>query len=119
MTTVLAPGKKRAAEVLLRALEPLSNLRGSRSIPLPFAVVFLTVVLDEGKGNNEYARALGIDRRIMSRYFLALGKKARNGGPGLGLIEVKPLPDDNQKVQIFLTAKGRLIADKVLDQITK
>jgi DNA-binding MarR family transcriptional regulator len=37
----------------------------------------------------------------------------------MGLIEVKPPPDDDQKVQIFLTAKGRLIADKVLDQIAK
>jgi hypothetical protein len=46
---------------------PLSNLRGS--IPLPYAVVFLTVALEEGKTMSAYARALGIDnRRTMSRY---------------------------------------------------
>jgi hypothetical protein len=50
---------KRAIQTLLWALKPLSNLRGS--IPLPYAVVFLTVALEEGKTMSAYARELGID----------------------------------------------------------
>jgi hypothetical protein len=38
---------KRTIQVLLWALKPIANLR--RSIPLPYALTFLTVALQEGK----------------------------------------------------------------------
>lgn len=74
------------------------------------------IALDEGKGNNEYARAIGLERRLMSRYLHGIGPRARNGGPGLGLIEIKPHPDHSQKSRIVLTAKGRALADQVFRQ---
>ncbi len=54
----LSLADKRAAHLLLWALRPLSSLRGS--IPLPYAIVFLLVALEKGKGVNAYARELGI-----------------------------------------------------------
>ena len=80
--------EKQTLQSLLWALKPLSNLRGS--IPLPFATVFLMIALDEGHGVNAYARAMGIHRAAMSRYLRDIGARARNGGPGLGLVTVRP-----------------------------
>ena len=107
---------KRAIQTLLWALKPLSNLRGS--IPLPYAVVFLTVALEEGKTMSAYARALGIDnRRTMSRYLHDIGDRARNGGPGLGLVKVEPHPTNPNAGQVLLTAKGRDLADAIIQQM--
>lgn len=39
-------------------------------------------------------RALGIDRRVMSRYLRDIGDRARNGGPGLGLVVVELHTDE-------------------------
>jgi hypothetical protein len=108
---------KMAAQTLLQALKPLLDLRGTRSIPLPFATTFLMVALDEGNGVNAYARAVGMDRRMMSRYLHDIGDRARNGGPGLGLVSVEEHPDDPVRTQVFLTAKGRVIANKVFGQL--
>lgn len=110
---------KRVVQVLLWALKPLFNLRGPRSIPLPYAITFLMIALDEGKGNNAYARAVGIERRAMSRYLRDIGRRARNGGPGLGLIEVRPDPDHPQRTKVFLSEKGRTIADQVFSQLRR
>jgi DNA-binding MarR family transcriptional regulator len=107
---------KRAIQALLWALKPLANLRGS--IPLPYAVVFLTVALEEGKTMSAYARALGIDnRRTMSRYLQDIGDRARNGGPGLGLVKVEPHPTNRNASQVLLTAKGRDLADAIIQQM--
>jgi DNA-binding MarR family transcriptional regulator len=116
---IMNSANKMAVQTLLWALKPLLDLRGSRSIPLPFATTFLMVALDEGKGVNAYARAAGIDRRIMSRYLKDIGARARNGGPGLGLINVEEHPDNPVRTRIFLTAKGRVIADKVFGQLLR
>ena len=81
----------RVIQTLVWALTPLLNLRWS--ILLPWVTIFLMVVLDEGKSVSAYARALGVkDRRIVSRYLRDIGERARNGGPGLGLVTVEQLP---------------------------
>ncbi len=108
---------KRAIQGLLWALKPLANLRGS--IPLPFVTTFLMVALDEGKGVNSYARALGIHRAAMSRYLRDIGDRARNGGPGLGLVTIEQDPTDPRKSQVFLTAKGRSIAKEIFQQLRR
>jgi DNA-binding MarR family transcriptional regulator len=113
----LAASDKRLIQTLLWALKPLVNLRGS--IPLPFVTTFLMVALDEGKGVNEYARALGVHRATMSRHLRGIGDRARHGGPGLGLVTVTQHPTDALRSQVFLTTKGRSIAKKVVEQIRR
>ena len=110
----LAATDKRAAQSLLRTLKPLLNLRAS--IPLPFVTTFLFVALDEGKGVNEYARAAGIHRAAMSRYLRDIGDRARNGGPGLGLVAVVQDDPGVKKTRVVLTAKGRQLAKEVFEQ---
>ena len=110
-------GDKRVIQTLLWALTPLMNLRGS--IPLPFLTIFLMVVLDEGKCVSEYARAFGVkDRRMMSRYLRDIGERARNGGPGLGLVTVEQLPT-HSRARVVLTAKGRSVAQAILQQMRR
>jgi DNA-binding HxlR family transcriptional regulator len=108
---------KKATRALLWALKPLSNLR--RPVPLPSLTAFLMVVLDEGRGVNEYARAVGIHRAAMSRNLHAIGGRARNGGPGLGLVTVQPHPTHPIRSQVFLTPKGRSIAKGIFRQLRK
>ena len=75
---------------LLWALKPLLNLGGL--LPLPLATAFLAIALDEGKGVCAYARDAGAKRSVMSRYIHSVGDRARNGGPGLGLIRFEQDP---------------------------
>jgi hypothetical protein len=65
---------KRDFQSLLWALKPLINLSGF--MPLPFVTTFLFVALDEGRGVNTYARAIGIHRSAMSKNLHALGDRA-------------------------------------------
>jgi DNA-binding MarR family transcriptional regulator len=109
--------EKKALQSLLWALKPLSNLRGS--IPLPFATVFLMIALDEGHGVNSYARAMGIHRSAMSRYLRDIGARARNGGPGLGLVTVKPHGGDQRRYEVLLTPKGRSIIKQIVRHIRR
>ena len=104
---------KRAIHALMRVLKPLSDIRGTR-MPLSYVIVFLTVALDEGKSVGSYARALGIKNRLtMSRFLKHIGRKGSRGNPGLDLVTSKPDPTVYQGTQIFLTAKGRTIADQI------
>jgi hypothetical protein len=115
--TTIAPRDKRAIQALSWALKPLADLRGS--IPLPFVTTFLMVALDEGKGCNAYARAVGIHRAAMSRYLRDIGGRARNGGPGLGLVTVEPHPTDPRRSRVLLSAKGRSIAKEMFQQMRR
>jgi hypothetical protein len=102
-------------QALLWALKPLTNLRGS--IPLPFVITFLFVALDEGKGVCDYARATGFHRSMMSRYLRDIGDRARNGGPGLGLVTIERHPKYAHRSQVILTVKGRALAKQIFDQV--
>ena len=70
---------KRDIQSLLWVLKPLANLCGP--ISLSFVTTFVTVALEEGKGVNAYARAVGIHRSAMSRYLRKIGDRANSGGP--------------------------------------
>jgi len=113
----IAPTDKRVVQTLLWALKPLANLR--RSIPLPYAITFLTVALEEGKPVGAYARELHFNRYVMSRYMQCIGEKSRSGGPGLGLVTVKGTTGYPTRTEAFLTEKGRKVADQVFSQMAQ
>ena len=113
----IAPTNKRVVQTLLWALKPLSNLR--RSIPLPYAITFLTVALEEGKPVGAYARDLDFTRYVMSRYMQCIGEKSRNGGPGLGLVTIKRTTGYPTRTEVFLTEKGRAVAAQVFDNLRR
>ena len=113
----ISQSDKRVIQTLLWALTPLLNLRWS--ILLPWVTIFLMVVLDEGKSVSAYARALGVkDRRVVSRYLRDIGERARNGGPGLGLVTVEKHPTHSH-ARVLLTAKGRSVAEAILQQMRR
>jgi len=102
---------KLAVRTLLSALKPLSTLRGS--IPLPYAVAFLAVAMDEGKHVGAYARELNLNRYVMSRYMRCIGRQARNGDAGLGLVAVRRTLKYPTRTEVVLTKKGRVVAEQV------
>ena len=111
----IASGDKRLVQSLLLALEPFSTLRSDDTVPFRLVITFLNIVMNEGQCANAYARALGIHRFMMGRYVHDLADRARNGGPGLGLVRIVPEKGGrNNRHNIFLTAKGRAIAAKVI-----
>lgn len=117
-TEFIAGGtNKRAIQALLWALKPLVELR--ETVPLSAVTTLLMVALDEGKGVNTYARALGKDRSSMSRCLHDLGDRARNGGLGHGFVSIDPHPTDPQRSQVHLTAKGRSIVQELVKQLRK
>jgi hypothetical protein len=113
----IAPSDKRVVQTLLWALKPLSNLR--RSIPLPYAITFLTVALEEGRPVGAYARDLDLNRYVMSRYMQCIGEKSRNGGPGLGLVTIKRTRGYPTRTEVFLTEKGRAVAAHVFENLRR
>jgi hypothetical protein len=106
---------KRTIQALLWALKPLADLR--RSIPLPYALTFLTVALEEGKPVGTYAREMNVNRWVMTRIMQTIGDKARNGAPGLGLVTIKRTAGYPTRTEVFLTEKGRKVADQVFRQL--
>ena len=113
----IAPKDKRVIQTLLSALRPLSSLR--RSIPLPYALTFLTVALDEGKPVGVYAREMDFNRWVMSRYLQCIGDRGRNGEAGLGSVTIKRIQGYPTRTEVFLTDKGRAVAAQVFRNLRR
>jgi DNA-binding MarR family transcriptional regulator len=112
----ISPDDNRIIQSLLQSLETFLNLRGP--IPLRELVIFLHIALDEGHEAIEYADRLKLHRAAISKYVHDLSDRARNGGPGLGLIEFKYSGgNEHNRKPIFLTKKGRSIAAAILKSL--
>src|ERR1700756_3624036 len=81
----ITPDDRNAIQSLLSALTAISDLR-DRPIPLPFAVVFLSVVLNEGQPVGRYARDLNMTRFATFKYMQSIGDRGRHNAPALGLV---------------------------------
>jgi DNA-binding MarR family transcriptional regulator len=112
----VANNDKKALQALLWSLKPLVNLRAS--IPLPFATTFLMVALDEGKSINSYAQDMGVSRFAMWRNVRNISERAKAGSPGLGLVTIEPDPIHKRRKQVYLSAKGRSLANDILRPAT-
>jgi hypothetical protein len=108
-------GDRRLVQGLFLALKSFSNLRDDDNTPLRLVNTFLAIAMDEGKCANQYAQALDVHRYAMSRYVHELADRDRNGGPGLELVRIVPEKSGRSNRQnIFLTAKGRAVANEML-----
>ena len=107
---------RRAIQTLLSALTPISDLR-DRPIPLPFAVVFLSVVLAEGQPVGKYAKDLNITRFATFKYLQSIGDRGRHNAPALGLVTIKR--GYRQKTSVVLTDKGRAVAAQVIARLRR
>jgi hypothetical protein len=110
----ISPSDRRAIQALLSALTPISDLR-DRPIPLPFAVVFLSVVLNEGQSVGKYAKDLNMTRFAAFKYLQSIGNRGRHNAPALGLVSIKR--GYREKTSVVLTDKGREVAAQVIGQL--
>jgi hypothetical protein len=105
------PSDERVTQTLLWALKVFDSV--GRTFPLSYAIAFLAIALEEGKPIGAYARDLAWDRFVMTRCIQAIGDKGRHGAPGLGLIAVKRTDTSPVRTQVYLTDKGRAVAQQV------
>ena len=112
----ISPKDRKAVQTLLSALKPISDVR-DRPIPLPFAVVFLSVMLNEGQPVGWYAKELNMTRFAMSKYIRSIGPRAENDALGLRLVTIKRSQGGRGKSAVVLTDKGRAVAAEVFRRL--
>jgi hypothetical protein len=112
----ISPCDRKAIQTLLSALRPISDLR-DRPIPLPFAVVFLSVVLNEGQPVGWYAKELNMTRFAAFKYIRSIGHRAENNTPGLELVTINRKRGRRVKSAVVLTDKGRAVAAEVFRRL--
>jgi DNA-binding MarR family transcriptional regulator len=89
----------------IRAIEP--------GIPASQIATLLEVARQPGLTGSEYARRMGEPQPVTSRNLRNLGARARNGGPGLGLVRGTPSGDDAGSFPYSLTEKGEALILKI------
>lgn len=80
--------------------------------PLQWAVVFLEIAQNEGAALKDIAEETGISMSVMSRTIGALSNYRRMGKP-YGIVIVKAAKDDRRRKELFLSAKGKRLMEKL------
>lgn len=96
---------------LRRALQEFRKL--DPDIRAVTVMVFLEVALDEGTTTTAIAEKLGLHLPTTSRYVAQLGEFGRGEKKGLDLIEPREERGDRRFKGIYLTPKGRAVADSL------
>lgn len=100
---------------LVRVLQQFREIRST--IPAHLIEALMRVAIDEGKNVKTYARESGVSTSTMSRHLLDLGSEFRSGEPGLGLIEKRISSRSLREQEVYLTFKGRQIAEEVASKL--
>jgi DNA-binding MarR family transcriptional regulator len=80
--------------------------------PIQWAIVFMTIAENEGAALKDIAEQTGISMSVMSRTIGALSNTRRMGKP-YGLVLVKLAKDDKRRKELYLSAKGKRLLEKV------
>jgi DNA-binding MarR family transcriptional regulator len=64
---------------------------------------------------NDYAKQAGVNKSVMSRHLLDIGPRMRNQSTGFGLVEGRRSLEEMRRVEVYLTAKGRRLAERIRD----
>lgn len=81
--------------------------------PLQWAIVFLEISKDEGCSLKDVSERTGISMSVMSRTIGALSNYRRMGKP-YKLVLVKLAKDDRRRKELFLSAKGKSLLQKLV-----
>jgi len=111
--TPLSDTHKRSLWTLDEALNIFCEVTGRQDMPLQYLRAFLKVPQDEGMTVNDYAERVGVSKSVMSRHLLDIGPRARNASLGFGLVEHRARPHDFRAHEVFLTPKGRALAERL------
>lgn len=107
---------KRPLRRLLSALE-LFRVAGGRDHPIQLLVTYLYVADHDGCQQGALKKATGMSEASVSRCLDWLSTTHRSGKPGLDLIKREVDPDYWKRYRLFLTDKGRRVADLMADAI--
>lgn len=102
----------------MKKLEKLENVLNELTtvdaeFPLQWALVFMEIAQNEGASLKDIAEATGISMSVMSRTIGALSNYRRMGKP-YGIILVKSAKDDRRRKELFLSAKGKKLVEKLV-----
>lgn len=92
---------------LLRHLQKIDP-----EFPLHYAVCLAEISLDEGCSLTTLAERMGLSLSTVSRIVGALSDFRPNGEP-YGLIELKIAPEERRRKELYLTAKGKALLQKI------
>ena len=98
---------------LQRSHEPRSKMR---SMPVRQALTFIVVAQHPGITPAEMQRFTNASSAVTSRDLLGLGKRARSGKPGLGLIRTVGAQDLRLK-HYYLTLDGLAAINRVTAEL--
>jgi DNA-binding MarR family transcriptional regulator len=85
-----------------------------RDMPAPLIDMFLLVALDEGRTIGHYADHAGVSKSVASRHLHDLADRDRYGDAGYGLIHVQLTPHSMREKEVWLTAKGKVLCERML-----
>ena len=80
--------------------------------PLQWATVFLEIAQNEGSSLKDISEETGISMSVMSRTIGALSNYRRMGKP-YGIVNVKMAKDDRRRKELFLSAKGKKLVERI------
>ena len=80
--------------------------------PLQWALVFIEIAKNEGAALKDISEETGISMSVMSRTIGALSNYRRMGKP-YGLVLVKFAKDDRRRKELYLSAKGKRLAETI------
>lgn len=101
----------------IKKLNKLQNVLNELAVidsefPLQWAVSFLEIAQNEGASLKDISEETGISMSVMSRTVGALSNYRRMGKP-YGIVVVKQAKDDRRRKELFLSAKGRRLIEKL------
>lgn len=94
-------------------LQELTNI--DPEFPIQWAVVFAEIAMEEGASLKDVSERTGVSMSVMSRTIGALSNARRMGKP-YGLVAVRHAKDDRRRKELYLSAKGKKLIEK-LDQV--
>lgn len=80
--------------------------------PIQWVTVFAEISSEEGISLKDISDRTGISMSVMSRTIGALSNARRMGKP-YGLVVVKHAKDDRRRKELFLSAKGKKLVEKL------
>lgn len=80
--------------------------------PIQWVTVFAEIASEEGISLKDISDRTGISMSVMSRTIGALSNARRMGKP-YGLVTVKHARDDRRRKELFLSAKGKKLVERL------
>jgi DNA-binding MarR family transcriptional regulator len=107
---LLEPDEERKLRTLVHVLDHFD------AAPASMIEAFLLVAMNEGCSLKDVVEMSGKPQSTVSRHLLDLGDRNRQGEPGLGLVAWRIAPDELRRKEYTLTAKGRALLRRILEQ---